>query len=130
MEELQPLFESNPDMGREKTKEKVSKRRGPVKKDEVLKMGEFVSVGENWIPQEEGDQIEGFVGPAHEITTSIGKAQAVIVGDKRVLISAGLAQLAGLEGAYVRITYQGKEKSKNRKGVEFRKFMVERRVEE
>ena len=93
-------------------------------------MGEFVSVGENWIPQEEGEQIEGYVGPVHEITTSIGKAQATIVGDKRVLISAGLAQLIGLEGVYVRITYQGKEKSKNRKGVEFRKFMVERRVEE
>ena len=130
MEELQLVSETSPVMGREKTKEKVSKRRGSVKKDEVLKMGEFVSVGENWIPTEEGDVIEGFVGAAHEITTSIGKAQAVIVGDKRVLISAGLAQLAGLEGAYVRITYQGKEKSKNRKGVEFRKFLVERRVDE
>ena len=100
------------------------------KKQEVLKMGEFVEVGSNWIPEEEGDMVEGYVGPVHIIKTSIGQAQSVIVGDKRVLISAGLNALLGLEGQYVRITYEGKEPSKTRKGVEFRKFKVERRVEE
>ena len=93
-------------------------------------MGEFVSVGENWIPQEEGEQIEGYVGPVHIIKTSIGQAQSVLVGDKRVLVSAGLQQLLSMEGAYIRITYQGKEPSKTRKGVEFRKFLVERRLDE
>ena len=93
-------------------------------------MGEFVSVGENWIPQTEGEQIEGYVGPVHVIKTSIGQAQACMVGDKRVLVSAGLQQLLGMERSYVRITYQGMEPSKTRKGVEFRKFLVERRVDE
>ena len=92
-------------------------------------MGEFVKVGENWIPQEPGDQLEGYVGDPYEIDTDFGKARAVTVGNKRVLISAGLQLLPQLAHQYVRITFQGMEKSKKRKGKEFKKFDIEVREE-
>ena len=92
-------------------------------------MGEFVKVGENWIPSEPGDQLEGYVGVPYEIDTDYGKAKAVTVGNKRVLISAGLQLLAQLERQYVRITFVGMEKSKKRKGKEFKKFDIEVREE-
>ena len=99
-------------------------------KNGVTYMSEFEEVGQNWIPETEGDHVEGYVGHPVTIETDYGAALAVLVGDKRVLISAGLQVLPSMEGKYVRITYTGMQKSKKRKGKEFRAFKVERRVEE
>ena len=130
MEELQPVFEVPGDVPEEKPrgrKKRVEEMR--IEKTEVSYMGEFVKVGENWIPSEPGDMIEGYVGIPYEIDTDFGKAKAVTVGNKRVLISAGLQLLPQLERQYVRITFTGMEKSKKRKGKEFKKFDLEVREE-
>ena len=130
MEEVQQLPENDPGMGREKTEEKVSKRRRTVKKQrkEGFNMEkEFVKVGENWIPDREGDAVEGYVGEVFVAPTKIGQAQFVMIGDHRVLISGGLKPLLTLQGAYVKVTYQGFGESAKGK---FRKFEILRRPEE
>lgn len=129
METVQPIPE-DPVIVSKPGKRKVYEKQRKIEKGGEFPMGEFVEVGQNWIPENEGDSIEGYVGHPQVIDTDFGPAQAVLVGDKRVLISAGLQALPQLERQYVRITYQGMEKSKKRKGKEFRKFRIERRVEE
>ena len=88
---------------------------------------EFVKVGENWIPSQEGDAVEGYVGEVFVAPTKIGQAQFVMIGDHRVLISGGLKPLLTLQGAYVHVTYQGFGESAKGK---FRKFEILRRPEE
>ena len=88
---------------------------------------EFVKVGENWIPDKEGDSVEGYVGEVFVAPTKIGQAQFVMIGDHRVLISGGLKPLLTLQGSYVHVTYQGFGESAKGK---FRKFEILRRPEE
>ena len=90
-------------------------------------VNEFVKVGENWIPTQEGDSVEGYVGEMFVAPTKIGQAQFCMIGDHRVLISGGLKPLLTLQGSYVKVTYQGVGESAKGK---FRKFEILRRPEE
>ena len=69
-------------------------------------------MAEMWIPENAGDAVEGMVqNDIHKINTKLGEADVVTVGDKAVIISAGLQDLKDLVGAEVRIVYQGEEKN-------------------
>ena len=132
MEELQPIFETEGEIppGMEKKireKKKTGRKPKTMKKDEVLKMGEFVKVGDNWIPEEIGESVEGFVGEVFVAPTKIGQGQFCMIGDHRVLISGGLKPLLTMQGAYVKLVYQGYGESVKGK---FRKFDIFRRPEE
>ena len=76
-----------------------------------------------WKPETEGDHIEGVTGNLRELQGDYGPSTVVDVGDHSVNVSAGLRALVTLEGQYVRLTYQGFEKSK--KGRDFKKFLVQ-----
>ena len=131
MEEVQQDV-STVDRVLEKAESAGKARRRTVKKKSEKKEGfnmekEFVKVGENWIPDREGDVVEGYVGEVFVAPTKIGQAQFVMIGDHRVLISGGLKPLLTLQGSYVKVTYQGFGESAKGK---FRKFEILRRPEE
>lgn len=90
---------------------------------------EFERFGENWIPENEGDSIEGYVQPSEDYIGEFGPVPRVLVGEKRVFCGAGLKDLPKLEGRYVRITYEGKMKSAKKGHQDFRKFAVDVRKE-
>ena len=130
MEEVQQDV-STVDRVLEKARTADKARRRTVKKKE-RKEGfnmekEFVKVGENWIPDTVGDMVEGFVGPVFIAPTRIGQGQFCMVGDHRVLIGGGLKPLLTMEGAYVKLIYQGFGESSKGK---FKKFEILRRPEE
>lgn len=76
-----------------------------------------------WKPEKEGQQIEGVVTNVREVTGDFGQQTVVDVGPFSVGISGGLKRLPGFENMYVRITYQGWDKTK--KGTDFKKFLIE-----
>jgi hypothetical protein len=84
---------------------------------------EIVNQKPFWKPESESAQIEGVVTHTREVPGEFGVQQVVDVGEFSVGISAGLNALPAYEGRYVRITYQGFDKSK--KGRDFKKFLIE-----
>ena len=86
---------------------------------------EFAPVNQKpfWKPEKEGEQIRGFVGNSRELSGEYGVQTVIDVGDYSVGISAGLKPLASLDGQFVRVTYEGFDKSK--KGRDFKKFLIE-----
>ena len=84
---------------------------------------EIVNQKPFWKPESEGDSIEGVAGNIRELQGDYGPSTVMDVGEHSVNISAGLRSLVSCDSRYVRITYQGFEKSK--KGRDFKKFKVE-----
>ena len=92
---------------------------------EVKQPDEFEAVNQKpfWKPENEGDQVEGWCTHPRNITGEFGEQTVMDVGEYSVGISAGLQNLLAYEGRYVRLTYQGFDKSK--KGRDFKKFLIE-----
>ena len=91
---------------------------------------EFETFGENWIPEKEGEYIEGYIRPSEDYQGEFGPVKRVLVGEKRVFCGAGLRDLPTLEGRFVRIVYEGKQKSTKKGHADFRKFQILVRKEE
>jgi hypothetical protein len=132
MEEVSKL----PDVSQDETKPVKQDRKKVERKKRVEKIGEkfmpdeFEEFGSNWIPEDDGDTIEGYVQPSEDYLGEFGPVKRVLIGQKRVFCGAGLRDLPTLEGKYVRITYQGKQKSTKKGHQDFRKFSVLVRKEE
>jgi hypothetical protein len=92
---------------------------------EQKQMDEWETVNQKpfWKPETEGAQVEGIVTHLREVPGQYGVQEVIDVGEFSVGISAGLNPLPAYEGRYVRITYQGFDKSK--KGRDFKKFLIE-----
>ena len=128
MEQL-PVFTKDP--AEEKPSKRVYKKRieKTDEKDVKFMPDEFEEFGSNWIPENEGDTIEGFVQPSEDYIGEFGPVPRVLVGERRVFCGAGLRDLPKLEGRYVRITYEGKQKSQKKGHQDFRKFTIRVRKE-
>jgi len=128
VQELSPDTETKSAQGTKRKYEKKTEKKLVVKKESFMP-DEFEEFGSNWIPEEEGDTIEGYVQPSEEYVGEFGPVPRVLIGERRVFCGAGLRDLPKLEGRYVRITYQGKQKSAKKGHQDFRKFSVQVRKE-
>ena len=95
----------------------------PQEQTHMSEKWETVNQKPFWKPETEGTQIEGIVSHLREVPGQFGVQEVIDVGEFSVGISAGLGPLPAYEGKYVRITYQGFDKSK--KGRDFKKFLIE-----
>jgi hypothetical protein len=77
-----------------------------------------------WKPETSGEQIEGLAGKVRQITGKFGQSDIINVGEYAVNITAGLSELAGLEGKYVRLTYMG-DALNERTGNHYKDFKIE-----
>jgi hypothetical protein len=131
MEELGEIPEVSKVLTEQKERKKYSKREKIVKKEvDKFMPDEFEIFGDNWIPESEGDMVEGYVQPSEDYQGEFGPVPRVLIGEKRVFCGAGLRDLPKLEGKYVRVVYQGKQKSTKKGHQDFRKFQVLVRKEE
>lgn len=130
MEEVQPVPEDPVVTGKPGKRKVYERKEKDEEKGGEFQMGEFEKFGENWIPDREGEQIEGFVLPSEDFKGDYGPVPTVIIGEKRVLCGAGLKDLPKLEGKFVRLVYLGKEPSKHKGRKDWMKFDIFVRKEE
>ncbi len=83
---------------------------------------------EYFIPESQGEFVEGILSEGAQVKTAFGMADYVLVGDKKVLLSGGLigtlTKDSGLFGKLVRITFEGISYNKSTKR-NYKSFVVE-----